>query len=83
MKTIEIFKKKYRELIGSHQNQAINKIHELFEGVSRKAIEDAIWDVNPFVWYSYDCRFIKFEPKTFGGLCALLNEHDLSYKASQ
>jgi hypothetical protein len=75
MKSIDIFKKNYRLLKGSHQNQAIQKVSEMFFGISYKALEDAMWDSNPVVWHSFDCRFIKFEASSFLKFCELVTQY--------
>lgn len=76
MKTVDFFKRNYRELKGSTQNIIISKIEDMYFDVKQSCIEDALWDSSLTVWMCHDLKtVIKFDTKSFEHFSHILNTY--------
>ncbi len=76
MKTVNFFKKRYRTLTGSKQNDVIGALELiLFNEFGQETIADALWDSNPNVWCTNQVNDVKFESKSLANFLLLVSSY--------
>lgn len=65
MRTLDIYKKKFRDLDKEDRECVIDAVQQLIvsDHIYRQDIEDALWDSSARVWFNFKYRFVKFDPK--------------------
>ena len=74
MKTVDFFKKNYRELNGNIQNMVINQVKQLFFNTSFSALENSLFDSNIIVFYCIELNIIRFDQLSFSNFCKKYHE---------
>lgn len=83
MRTVDLFKKSYRQVRGSIQNQVIDQVNQIFIGYNQEVIHDALYDSNPQFYYSNCMSVIRFVPKSFSRLCQCIDQYQKAENESK
>ena len=77
MKTINLVKNKYRNLIGGVQNNVIEHLMQILIDYDQEVIADALFDSNIWIWTSSRNNIVRFDAKQLSRVCEIIRTYQI------